>query len=93
MKTEIIDSVKVSYDEGINYDQVIDIALEGISDWEKSGKELSRIDMTLDGEEITAMYIEKSPIKRVRRITGYLSNMENFNDSKRDELNARYKHC
>lgn len=30
--------------------------------------------------------------ERVRRITGYLSRTERFNDAKRDELNHRVKH-
>jgi hypothetical protein len=36
--------------------------------------------------------IDKSPIVRTRRITGYLSNLQNFNTSKSYEERDRVKH-
>lgn len=48
--------------------------------------------ITIDGEEVTIKSFEKSPIKRIRRITGYLSEVSNFNDAKRAELADRSIH-
>lgn len=60
--------------------------------WQAKQKPIARVELRLDGDEITIIATERSPIRRVRRITGYLSNVENFNDAKRDEVNARFKH-
>lgn len=60
--------------------------------WRAKQKPIARVELRLDGDEITVIATERSPIRRVRRITGYLSNVENFNDAKRDEVNARFKH-
>ena len=35
---------------------------------------------------------EDVPFERTRRVTGYLSNVKNFNDSKQAELKDRVKH-
>lgn len=60
--------------------------------WTSKNKTLAKVELSLDGENILVTAIEKSPIRRVRRITGYLSNMENFNDAKLSELNNRVQH-
>ena len=41
------------------------------------------------GDEVLIRCFEKSPVRRVRRITGYLSEVDNFNAAKRAELDAR----
>jgi len=60
--------------------------------WKNKKKYILRIDIYLDDEEIVIKAQEKSPIKRVRRITGYLSEITNFNSSKRAELAVREVH-
>ncbi|WP_312335074.1 hypothetical protein [Anaerospora hongkongensis] len=60
--------------------------------WLAKQKPIARVELRLDGDEITVIATERSPIRRVPRITGYLSNVENSNDAKRDEVNARFKH-
>lgn len=53
---------------------------------------LARIEIMLVGGEVEIKSFERSPITRIRRVTGYLSKVSNFNDSKRAELESRVKH-
>ncbi|MCL0028136.1 hypothetical protein M1N51_01240 [Peptococcaceae bacterium] len=61
--------------------------------FEKMGKELGKVEITVNGDEITTKSFEKSPIRRVRRVTGYMSTVDRFNAAKVDELNDRVIHC
>ena len=92
MTHAIIHQIAVDYDPMLSVDEITPIIEEEISIWKESHKQLSRIELTLDGDNVVVKAVEKSPVRRVRRITGYLSNMENFNDAKQDELNQRFKH-
>ena len=60
--------------------------------YEEQNKEIASVRLIFEEDEVTIESKEKSPIRRVRRITGYLSQMEKFNDAKQDELSQRYKH-
>lgn len=60
--------------------------------WQKTGKTLGRVILRLDGNEVVIQSFEQSPIKRTRRITGYLSTVDKFNDAKRQELADRLPH-
>lgn len=60
--------------------------------WAAKGKKLGLVEIKIEGEEVTIKTSERSPIKRLRRITGYLSNINNFNDSKASELKDRHTH-
>ena len=54
---------------------------------------LIELNETEDGsDELEAKISIKPIIKRLRRITGYLSEMENFNDGKAAELKDRVPH-
>ncbi|MDF2499399.1 MAG: anaerobic ribonucleoside triphosphate reductase [Anaerosporomusa subterranea] len=88
----IITGIPVTADPQITQQEVEGIIAEERLLWLAKGRQIARIELSLEDEEIIVKAIEKSPICRVRRITGYLSNIENFNDAKRDELNARFKH-
>jgi hypothetical protein len=44
--------------------------------------ELARIEIKLVGGEVEIKSYERSPISRVRRVTGYLSKVSNFNEAK-----------
>ena len=92
MNTTIIDNVVIFYDEQMSMDEVVHYLAEEEQIWKNSGKELARVEMTLDGDCVVIKGVERSPVRRVRRITGCLSNMENFNDAKQDELAARKAH-
>ncbi len=89
---EIIDNVKVTYDPELAYEEVIDIVLAEVEAWEQSGKELSSVGLTLEGDEIVVKAVEKSPIRRIRRICGYCSNTANWGQHKLDELAQRKAH-
>lgn len=90
--TEIINNVKVEYDPEIVYQQVVDTVYEEIQLWEKRRKQLARIKLTAEGDEVIVEAFEKSPIRRIRRICGYCSNTENWGEHKLDELAQRRAH-
>lgn len=63
--------------------------------WESKGKEVGEIRIEKDKEndaKVVISSIPKQKIKRIRRITGYLSEINNFNEAKKAELNDRVKH-
>ncbi|MBP2646353.1 MAG: anaerobic ribonucleoside triphosphate reductase [Firmicutes bacterium] len=88
----IINGVRVTCVEDITEPEATEYANDEIKLWAAKGKELSSIFITLDGEEVVIEAKEKSPIRRVRRITGYLSEVNSFNDAKRSELADRVSH-
>ena len=72
-----------------------DIVAEEVHYWQSQDKEVGEVRISKDTENDTKVVIASLPkqkIKRVRRITGYLSAVENFNDAKRAELNDRAVH-
>jgi hypothetical protein len=88
----IIDGINIVATPELNDNEIQKVVQDEIKIWTSKNKTLAKIELLLDGENIVVTAIEKSPIRRVRRITGYLSNMENFNDAKLSELNNRIKH-
>lgn len=62
--------------------------------YEKEGKRLGSVKIGVDEEGY--LYVSSQPatnITRVRRITGYLSNENNFNAAKQAELSDRSSHA
>ena len=57
-------------------------------------KEISSMDIALDGEFVDITYHWQTvPVERIRRITGYLvGTLDRFNDGKRAEEADRVKH-
>ena len=53
--------------------------------------ELISVDLEIDGAEVVIKPHYKT-IKRYRRITGYISELNNFNSAKQSEANDRIKH-
>ena len=52
------------------------------------------MDVKLEGDYVDLKYeVVPIPFQRIRRITGYLSEVKQFNDAKQDELKDRVKHC
>lgn len=87
-----IQGITVTADSTLSAREVENLTLQQIQEWEHMGKELSSLDLQLEGDDIIVHAVEKSPIRRVRRITGYLSNIENFNDAKKSECHDRFVH-
>jgi len=88
----LIKGVRVIVDQALADKEVAAIVEEEIQLWHKSNKTLGVIELSLDGENVVIAASEKSPIRRVRRITGYLSNLENFNGAKHSECLSREIH-
>ena len=61
---------------------------------EKNPKKIIKyIKVTLDGDFANLEYeVVPIPFEHIRRITGYLSEVKEFNDAKQDELKDRVKH-
>ena len=57
------------------------------------GQQIKYITVKLDGDYVDLKYeVVPIPFERIRRITGYLSEVKEFNDAKQDELKDRVKH-
>lgn len=51
------------------------------------------VTITVDGEYVDLKYkVTPIPFEHIRRITGYLSETQQFNDAKKDELKDRVLH-
>ena len=69
------------------------VVTEELALFKEKGIALASVSISTDNEGMLVIEAkEKSPIRRVRRITGYLSNQENFSDAKASELLARRDH-
>ena len=56
-------------------------------------KELSKIEINVDGEFVDLKYHYNIPFERIRRITGYLvGTTDRWNNAKKAELHDRVKH-
>jgi len=88
----LMNNVLVDFPKDMHEEEAKQYVKDEIILWKSKNKLLDRIMITIDGEEVTIKSFEKSPIKRIRRITGYLSEVSNFNDAKRAELADRSIH-
>ena len=88
----LIDGVTVLADPVLSPEEIQYFVAEEKRIWKERNKQLGQLELGLDGEEIVLKATEKSPIRRVRRITGYLSSIDNFNDAKVAECTDRTKH-
>ena len=87
-----VDGVKIVADPILTNEEIAHFVAEEKRLWEGKNKKLGQLELGIEGEEIILKATEKSPIRRVRRITGYLSSIDNFNDAKVAECNDRAKH-
>ena len=56
-------------------------------------KELSKVEINVDGEFVDLKYHYNMPFERIRRITGYLvGTTDRWNNAKKAELKDRVKH-
>jgi len=88
----MMNDVLVQMPEGMPEEEAKYYVAEEMKNWESKGKILGRVVLELDKDEVVIKAFEKSPIRRIRRITGYLSEQTNFNDAKRAELAQRTYH-
>lgn len=57
------------------------------------GINISKLTIELDGDYVNLTYVrEPQPFHRIRRITGYLTDMSRCNNAKRSEIDDRVKH-
>lgn len=89
--------MKVIIDGDVNITEKFknDIVAEEVHYWQSKGKAVGEVRISKDKDndaKVVIASLPKQKIKRVRRITGYLSAVENFNDAKRAELNDRAVH-
>lgn len=89
----LVEGVMVSHPAEMTWEEATQYAEEEIGLWREKGKLLDRVEIETDGGDVIVTAKEKSPIRRVRRITGYLSELTNFNDAKQAELGGRMVHC
>lgn len=56
-------------------------------------EEIDSLTIEVDGDFVNLTYHKQPiPFSRIRRITGYLTNMNRANDAKRSEISDRVKH-
>ena len=82
-----VDNVKVNCNEEISEKE----AAEYVNMMKSPEKRLVKLDVKIKDDDVilTPHY---DTIVRVRRITGYLSNVNNFNAAKKSEQSDRVKH-
>jgi hypothetical protein len=89
----LIKGITVIADQELLDEEIAAIVDDEIQLWQERSKTLGSVKLSLDGDNIVVTASEKSPIRRIRRITGYLSNLENFNDAKHSECTDRKVHA
>lgn len=88
----VVNGVQVIADPRLSREEINHFIAEEQQLWRSRNKRLGQIELSIDQEEVIVKASEKSPIRRVRRITGYLSSIDNFNDAKVAECSDRAKH-
>lgn len=88
----IIQGIPVTHDPAMPDWEVLHLVREEIARWKRTGKSIAAISIVCDGKYAVVRAAEKSPIRRIRRITGYLSDLAKFNSPKRAEEKDRAKH-
>lgn len=85
--------VKVYSDYELTNDELLGYANLG---YEKFGDNLRHVEVCAtedpDFVDVKCAPMEVRPFERIRRITGYLSSVDHFNNAKIAELNDRVKH-
>ena len=88
----VVNGIQVIADPRLSREEINHFIAEEQQLWRSRNKRLGQIELSIDQEEVIVKASEKSPIRRVRRITGYLSSIDNFNDAKVAECSDRAKH-
>lgn len=76
------------------------IEIRGITDEAEAREYVKRapkgttlIKCEVDGHYVNLWYYDRVPFERIRRITGYLSSLNRWNEAKTAELHDRVKHA
>lgn len=86
-------AVKVNITGNVSQQEIEMLVKEEQVRFLSQGKELAEVEIIeISPEELEVRSRAKSPIKRIRRITGYLSTIDKFNDAKQAELADRVMH-
>ena len=93
MKSLCVEDVQVEAAACLRDEEIELYVRSEIEQWRSQDKELASLSLQVEGQDVVIEAVERAPISRVRRITGYLSNVENFNGAKRAECGDRYRHC
>lgn len=88
----VVNGVHVIADPRLNQEEINHFVLEEKKLWEGKHKKLGQLELGIEQDEVIIKATEKSPIRRIRRITGYLSAIDNFNDAKIAECTDRTRH-
>ena len=84
-----IKNIKVEYPDAMT-DREVGIYVDDTIAQSKVA--LARIEIMLVNNEVEIKSYERSPISRVRRITGYCVKISNMNEAKKAEIAARKVH-
>lgn len=88
----VVSGVHVIADPRLNQEEIAQLVLEEKRLWQGKHKKLAQLELGIEQDEVIIKATEKSPIRRIRRITGYLSAIDNFNDAKVAECSDRTRH-
>ena len=88
----VVKGIQVIADPRLSREEINQYLDEEKQLWDSRNKQLGQIELSIEQDEVVVKAMEKSPIRRVRRITGYLSSIDNFNDAKVAECSDRTKH-
>ena len=88
----VVNGIQVIADPRLSREEINQYITEEKQLWDSRNKQLGQIELSIEQDEVVVRATEKSPIRRVRRITGYLSSIDNFNDAKVAECTDRAKH-
>jgi anaerobic ribonucleoside-triphosphate reductase activating protein len=92
MAGHVINEVAITAPDDMEIGEIEHYLKEELKIWGRSGKKLGALEIIVEGKEVQLKSHEKSPIKRIRRITGYLSTIDSFNNAKQHELSDRKSH-
>lgn len=85
--------MKITVNGNVDQKEIDSIVAEEKERLAAMGKEVGTIEISVvSPEELEVKTWAKSNIRRVRRITGYLSTADRFNDAKQEELRDRVVH-
>ncbi len=82
--------IQITYPENMTPEEALQYVHEELE--LNPTKRLKTLEIKLCSETEVTIIPQYDTINRVRRITGYLSNLPNFNDAKKAEANDRVKH-
>ncbi|MCW2277753.1 anaerobic ribonucleoside-triphosphate reductase [Heliophilum fasciatum] len=90
MKLKTIDGTALTNEQRI---MIYDDVRQGIESGDIKVYQAHSVIIWTDEQGLAWQVKGETPIERIRRITGYLSKVDNFNGAKKAELEHRVAHC